>query len=216
MVYEEEGLAIYLDDCRNADLKSMPGITLIIADYPFKLDRDLVEFTIKLAWDILPLGGNFLVINNPHNIFKTAPLYSKFKLRNGVALIKPAPFTSSYHLAFLHNYALLLFKQDAKRVWNGVKTNHDHSARPDVMDRWQAGYRSRYGWHPEAVPLNYAFEFVELLSNRGDTVVDLFTGSGTFAVICKRLGRRYIGYENKEKYWTMAVKRCQEENAGRR
>jgi len=41
----------------------------------------------------------------------------------------------------------------------------------------------------------------------GDLVLDPFAGSGTTGVACKRLGRRFLGWEKDPKYHAIAVKR---------
>ena len=40
-----------------------------------------------------------------------------------------------------------------------------------------------------------------------DIVLDCFLGSGTTAVACKELGRRYIGFEINKKFYDIAVDR---------
>ena len=41
-------------------------------------------------------------------------------------------------------------------------------------------------------------------TNKGDVVLDPFLGSGTTAVVAKKLGRKYIGYEIVPEYVEMA------------
>ena len=44
-------------------------------------------------------------------------------------------------------------------------------------------------------------------SNPGDVILDPFLGSGTSAVVAKKLNRRYIGIEIDEQYALLAEKR---------
>ena len=44
-------------------------------------------------------------------------------------------------------------------------------------------------------------------SNEGDIVLDPFLGSGTTAVVAKKLGRDWIGIEKSKKYVDMANRR---------
>ena len=37
--------------------------------------------------------------------------------------------------------------------------------------------------------------FIDVFSKKGDIILDPFLGGGTMAVVCKRLGRKYIGFE---------------------
>ena len=52
---------------------------------------------------------------------------------------------------------------------------------------------------------------MDSVSNPGDLVLDPFLGSGTTAVVCERLGRRWIGCEINPEYAAMAEKRIQRE-----
>ncbi len=66
---------------------------------------------------------------------------------------------------------------------------------------------SSLGGHPCPKPDLWAIGLVEMLSERSDTVLDPFMGSGTTLVAAKRLGRKAIGIELEEKYCEIAAKR---------
>lgn len=48
---------------------------------------------------------------------------------------------------------------------------------------------------------------IKLLSFPGDTVLDPFCGSGTVAVACQELGRRFLGFDVSEEYVESARRR---------
>lgn len=50
--------------------------------------------------------------------------------------------------------------------------------------------RELHTWEQDEAPAAY---YIEALTERGELVVDPFLGSGTFAVVASRLGRRFIG-----------------------
>jgi len=56
------------------------------------------------------------------------------------------------------------------------------------------------GIHPAVYPLAVVEEFLRLLTRPGDLVLDPFVGSGTTAVACRRLGRRYLGFDINPDY----------------
>ena len=48
-------------------------------------------------------------------------------------------------------------------------------------------------------------------SKEGDLILDCFSGSGTTAIACHRLKRRFICIEKDKTYWEASVKRLEEE-----
>ena len=65
----------------------------------------------------------------------------------------------------------------------------------------------KYGKHPTQKPESLIESFVKILSNRNDTVLDCFMGSGTTGVVSKRLGRNFVGIELNEEYFNIAKQR---------
>jgi site-specific DNA-methyltransferase (adenine-specific) len=59
--------------------------------------------------------------------------------------------------------------------------------------------------HSAAFPLELPTWFIKLFSKEGDLVLDPFLGSGTTAEAAKILGRKYLGIEQKEEYYQVAV-----------
>jgi len=61
--------------------------------------------------------------------------------------------------------------------------------------------------HPAIYPEYLISELLKLLTKEGDIVLDPFIGSGTTAVACKKLNRKYIGFDLNPKYIEIAKKR---------
>lgn len=61
--------------------------------------------------------------------------------------------------------------------------------------------------HPAIYPSSIIEEFLHLLTQQGDVVLDPFMGSGSTAVACKKLGRAYIGFELNPDYCVYAEER---------
>ncbi len=82
---------------------------------------------------------------------------------------------------------------------------HGRSLKRDVIEgpvetiRWLS--------HPAVYPEYVVQEFVKLLTRRGDLVLDPFLGSGTTAVVCKRMGRDFIGIDINPEYCRLAEER---------
>lgn len=66
--------------------------------------------------------------------------------------------------------------------------------------------------HPCPKPIKWAMDLISLLSLPNQSVIDPFIGSGTVAVACKRLNRRYIGIDHDEDYLKIAKTRLLDED----
>ena len=64
--------------------------------------------------------------------------------------------------------------------------------------------------HPYQKPEKLVERVIRASSNPGDLVVDPFLGSGTTAVVARRLGRRYLGFEIDADCVRLALKRLAE------
>jgi DNA modification methylase len=60
--------------------------------------------------------------------------------------------------------------------------------------------------HSATFPIGLPTWFIKLFTKKGDIVLDPFIGSGTTAVVCKRLGRSYIGIDIEKKFCKLAQK----------
>ncbi|GAA6237902.1 MAG: site-specific DNA-methyltransferase [Spiroplasma phoeniceum] len=61
--------------------------------------------------------------------------------------------------------------------------------------------------HPTVKDINLIKLQINKHSKVGDTVLDCFLGSGTTAIACEQLNRRWIGIEINEKYYKLAKQR---------
>jgi DNA modification methylase len=90
-------------------------------------------------------------------------------------------------------------------------------AHPPGRKRWNGG--GKHGvWtfpkgegvkvqHPTTKPLGLMEALVRDFTDEGDLVLDPFAGSGTTGVACRRLGRRFLGWERDPRYAAIAEKR---------
>jgi len=61
--------------------------------------------------------------------------------------------------------------------------------------------------HPTQKPEKLLAKIILASSHAGDMVLDPFLGSGTTAVVAKKMARRYVGIEMEQPYCLMAMKR---------
>jgi len=63
--------------------------------------------------------------------------------------------------------------------------------------------------HPTPKPKHFIKEILKMFSNKNDLILDPFIGSGSTAVACLQLDRRFIGFEIEERYYKLALERVQ-------
>jgi site-specific DNA-methyltransferase (adenine-specific) len=63
------------------------------------------------------------------------------------------------------------------------------------------------GWHPTQKPIEILERMVLAYSNEGDTVMDIFSGSGSTMIAAQKNGRNFIGCEIDTEYYTKSLKR---------
>ena len=71
-------------------------------------------------------------------------------------------------------------------------------------------FNTERGLHPTQKPVPLLEYLIKTYSNEGDTVLDNCMGSGSTGVACVRTGRRFIGIEQNQEYFSIAQKRIKE------
>jgi len=83
-----------------------------------------------------------------------------------------------------------------RHVWHGM-------IQQDMSDK-----EKRY--HPTQKPIAVMKYAIKMMTNRGDTILDPFMGSGTTGVACVQTGRNFIGIEIDSGYFEIAKKRIEQ------
>ena len=93
----------------------------------------------------------------------------------------------------------------------GAHFKSDNRTRSNVFysDSYRFGQPGKVD-HPTQKPLAMIGEIVEPMVPQNGTCLDPFMGSGTTGVACAQLGRKFIGIEIEEKYFTIACRRIEE------
>ena len=117
----------------------------------------------------------------------------------------------SPRLRDLHEYILVFAKQSYSRPDRGESDIDRDEFMAGTLSVWDILPESakRIG-HPAPFPIPLATRLIQLLSYRGDVILDPFMGSGTTAVAALQSGRGYVGYEINEAYIQLAEGRIAE------
>ena len=65
------------------------------------------------------------------------------------------------------------------------------------------------GLHPTIKPIALMEWLIRTYTNEGDTVLDCFMGSGSTAIACLNVGRKFIGIERDKNYFDVACDRIE-------
>jgi site-specific DNA-methyltransferase (adenine-specific) len=82
---------------------------------------------------------------------------------------------------------------------------HGNSIKRDVIESPVETIKGNI--HPAVYPEYVVQEFLKLLTRKGDVVLDPFLGSGTTAIVAKKMERQYIGVEINPAYREYASER---------
>jgi DNA modification methylase len=128
-----------------------------------------------------------------------------FKLFSSLIWNKPNPVPhirkTNYRSAF--EYCMV--------VCNGRKSDPFHFlSQQRMINVFEHAIGQKVTDHPTEKPLSLFGWHVEVHTNRGDTVLDPFMGSGTTGVVCAQKGRKFIGIELNPEYYAIAGKRFEE------
>ena len=219
MKYPEDYInKVIQGDCLEV-MKGMPDkcVDLIVTDPPygvnyeggatntFKREKLENDDTADLYQKIYPEFHRILKDNGTAYIFYGA---------NYEKSVFPIPLFVQYDV-------LVWFKTNASFGAANARYKQDYEPflylRKNNGSDWYGDSKQRKVWfekrnaindfHPTQKPLDIISKMLENSSKEGDIVFDPFLGSGTTAVACKQLGRKYIGIELSQKYCDIANER---------
>jgi len=189
------------------------------------------DFEFHLEWTkachrILKPGGTIWVSGTYHSIYQCgfALQVNKFHILNDIAWFKPngSPNLSCRYFTASHETLIWARKEkDAKHKFNyslmknGIWPS-DFIKKPGLQMRsvW-AIYPPRkeekvFGKHPTQKPIDLLNRIVLASTDRGDMVLDPFTGSSTTGLATFINNRNFIGIDTENKYLDLSVKRFEE------
>ena len=83
----------------------------------------------------------------------------------------------------------------------------------DNAKLWEFAPQDKFRFHPTQKPVKLIENQLRLYSNENDLILDCFSGSGTTAVACHNLKRRFICIEKDYDYWKASVERLENAQA---
>ena len=222
--YFETGNGIlYCGDCLEI-VKQMPeqSIDLVLTDPPYGVgsnELNGIEYMDEF-YDVVNVSRElFRIVKNNSRVFvfsaqKTfievskAFEKSKFKLHQTLIWFRPnlagGTKKKTYDFTSVYEQILDFHKGTPAKIRKIEGLNNF-----DVLKyaQPQSNFKKDKRFHIHQKPLKLLEHLVLVSSNQNDLVLDPFLGSGTTAVACERLGRRWIGIEINKEYCEIAKER---------
>lgn len=192
---------------------------------------DFVKFTkhwLELCFQVLKPGGSIYVSCSFHNLGEILTTLKAigFRVNNVITWYKTNAMPNMTRRTFTHSTEFVVwaakgkgwcFNYDVVRDINPEKQKDGQSKQ--MRDLWRIPLvqgkerlrRAETGraLHPTQKPEELLKRVILASSNTGEIVLDPFLGTGTTAFVAQKLGRRWIGIEQEEKYVKLAQDRIQ-------
>ena len=194
---------------------------------------EYLQFTrewINACFKVLRDGGSIYISCTYHNISEVMITLKQlnFKINNVITWQKTNAMPNMTKRVFTHSTEFIVWGvkgkkwtfnyEDLKKINpdkqrdGSLKQMRDVWLFPLVQGRERLrGYNNR-ALHPSQKPEEMLKRIILASSKKGDLVLDPFLGSGTTALVAKKLGRNWIGIENNQSYVIAAKERIGSKN----
>ena len=173
---------------------------------------------------VLKKNGSIWVIGSYHNIFRVGKIIQDlgFWILNDVIWNKNNPMPNFRGTRFTNAHETLIWASKDKKSKYTFNYQSMKSFNDDLQMRSTWNFPICNGKerlkdngtkvHSTQKPEALLHRILLASSNKNDFILDPFSGSGTTAVVSKKLGRSYFGIEKEKKYFEAANKRIKNTN----
>ena len=190
----------------------------------FKHYDDFCKSWLKECKRILKDNGTIWVIGTYHNIFRLGYHLQNLNywILNDVIWRKNNPMPNFKGTRFTNAHETLIWASKNKKSkytfnYQSLKClNDDLQMRSDWMlpicNGKEILKKDGKKVHSTQKPEALIHRIILATTNKGDLIFDPFLGTGTTAVVAKKLGRQYFGIEKDKKYFLAAYQRINKTN----
>ncbi len=185
----------------------------------FKHYDDFSKEWLKECKRILKDNGSIWVIGTYHNIFRLGYHIQNLNywILNDVIWRKNNPMPNFKGTRFTNAHETLIWASKNKKSkytfnYQSLKCfNDDLQMRSDwilpICNGKERLKKNGKKVHSTQKPEALLHRIILATTNKGDSIFDPFLGTGTSAVVAKKLGRKYFGIEKDKKYFSAAYNR---------
>ena len=223
MKFKTDSGELWLGDCLEL-MKEIPdgSVDLVLTDPPYgmnyvsnyrKVQYEKIENDTEIFWldrfvdechRVLSDNTSIYMFCSWHkiDIFKQS-IERKFNLKNIIVWVKNNHGSGDLEGSYAPKHEFVIFAHKGRSKFRGKRI-------PDVMNFPRVDGNKSV--HPTEKNVDMLKLFVKNSSNKRQTVIDPFMGSGTTGIACKVLERQFIGIELNETYFNISKKRFEETN----
>jgi len=185
----------------------------------FKHYDDFCKDWLKECKRVLKDNGSIWVIGSYHNIFRLGFHLQNLNywLLNDIIWRKNNPMPNFRGTRFTNAHETLIWATKNKKSkytfnYQSLKClNDDLQMRSDwtfpICSGKERLKKNGKKVHSTQKPEALLHRIILATTNKGDTILDPFLGTGTTAVVAKKLGRKYYGIEKEKTYFKAAEER---------
>ena len=167
---------------------------------------DLVSW-IGQAAKLLNKGGTFIIFNSYRNMTPiiNALEVAGLEVKDVLKWVKSNPMPRNTNRRYVQDTEFAIWAVSPKKPWVFNRPKDKKYLRAEFNSATVAGHERTS--HPTQKSLKVMSEIIEIHTNKGDSILDPFMGSGTTGVAAKKLGRHFTGIELDENYIKIASER---------
>ncbi|MFA6393687.1 MAG: site-specific DNA-methyltransferase [Patescibacteria group bacterium] len=181
---------------------------------------------IKACHRVLKPGGTIWISGTYHSIYQCgfALQVNKFHILNDIVWFKPNASPNLSCRFFTASHETLIWARKDKKGkhkfnYKAMKDGNwpdDFLKKPGLQMRsvWAMGTpkpaEKKFGKHPTQKPIDLLVRIVMASTDKGDTVLDPFTGSSTTGLAAYLNNRKFIGIDLEKKYLDLSIKRLKD------
>ena len=189
------------------------------------------DFEFQLSWieachRVLKPGGTIWISGTYHSIYQCgfALQARHFHILNDIVWFKPNASPNLSCRFFTASHETLIWARKDKKGkhkfnYEAMKDGHwvdDFLKKPNKQMRsvWAIGTPKReekkFGKHPTQKPIDLLVRIIVASTDKGDLVLDPFTGSSTTGLAAYLNDRKFIGIDLENKYLDLSIKRFED------
>jgi len=190
------------------------------------------NFEFQVSWikeckRVLKPSGTIWISGTYHSIYQCgfALQMAGYHILNDIAWLKPnaSPNLSCRMFTASHETVLWarkdkigkhVFNYEVMRNWEPKLADKIHNKGKQMRSVWAINTppkeEKKFGKHPTQKPSELLNRIVLASTNKGDTILDPFTGSSTTGLAAYFNGRNFIGVDKEEEYLDLSIKRFED------